>query len=95
MTDSEIIKALECPASEVDVLCAECPYRTHNGLTCHSALAKDTIDLINRQKAEIETLERKLYDEGEALLALNHQLLTVKVEAIKDFVKELVGDADV
>lgn len=41
------------------------------------------LGIINRQKAEIETFERKLYDEGEALLALNHQLLTVKAEAIK------------
>ncbi len=49
----------------------------------------DIDNLINRQKAEIETLERKLYDEGEALLALNHQLLTVKAETSKEFAKRL------
>lgn len=65
MTDNEIIKALECPASEVDVLCAECPYRTHNGLTCHSALAKDAIDLINRQKAELQKAKAELKETTE------------------------------
>lgn len=40
---------------------------------------------IKRLKAEIETLERKLYDEGEAILALNHQLLTVRAETIIEF----------
>lgn len=55
MTDSEIIKALKCCATENK--CQECPY----GAACLddkyvSIISKDALDLINRQNAEIERL---------------------------------------
>ena len=58
-TDNEIIKALEC-CTKVDA-CHECPY----GAACLddkyvSIIAKDALDLINRQKAEIERLNVEL-----------------------------------
>lgn len=48
-------------------------------------------DEIKRLKAEIETLERKLYEEGESLLALNHQLLTVRAETIKECLNKVMA----
>ena len=57
MTDNEIIKALECcNKSDNGKGCFECPYRQY----CPDCLRRrneDTIDLINRQKAEIERLQ--------------------------------------
>ena len=59
MTDNEIVKALECCCS-VDVnACDNCPFheRCYNN---NEWIEKEAIDLINRQKAEIERL-RKTY----------------------------------
>lgn len=54
MTDNEIIKALECCPAHIK--CEECPMKQkHN---CMSKLNKDALDLINRQKAEIERLQK-------------------------------------
>ena len=53
MTDNEIIKALECHAGDAEV-CKLCPLT--NEEWCSVKLARKTLDLINRQKAEIERL---------------------------------------
>ena len=54
MTDNEIIKALECCGRES---CNGCPYRSDR--ICHQGnpMIRDALDLINRQKAEIERLK--------------------------------------
>jgi uncharacterized protein (UPF0335 family) len=56
LTDNEIIKALECcnkPIGQAE--CKKCSYfETEN--SCAEKLINDTVDLINRQKAEIERL---------------------------------------
>lgn len=53
-TDDVVIKALEC-CSEIDrEFCDNCTFR--NEEDCVVALAKNALDLINRQKAEIERL---------------------------------------
>ena len=56
MKDKEIIKALECcnrPANQTS--CDDCPYQFIDE-KCSSKLINDALDLINRQKAEIESL---------------------------------------
>ena len=55
MKDSDIIKALEC-CSGIDK-CIDCPYTTIND--CAKQNAKDVIDLINRQKAELADEKEK------------------------------------
>ena len=56
MTDKEIIKALEfCRQLDDECLCKICPYFDVD--YCGKALVKDALDLINRQKAEIEELK--------------------------------------
>lgn len=54
-TDEEIIKALRC-CSEIITLCDACPF--YNSVeNCHAfGLKKNALDLIKRQKAEIERL---------------------------------------
>ena len=60
MTDNDIIKALKIHAdNEAD--CSGCPiYRSDTGDTCAYELAQNALDLINRQKAEIERLQQNL-----------------------------------
>ena len=61
MTDDEIIKALEC-CSKGFGNCDGCPYDDDNAdcvtLKGETLMMKDVIDLINRQKAEIERLKK-------------------------------------
>ena len=81
MTDNEIIKALErCPQH------TECCY-------CNSLeecgnkriLTTSVFDLINRQKAEIESLKHRKTE----LQIRNQELQHEKSEAIKEFAEEL------
>ena len=62
MTDNEIIKALErCTMrgkGELDrVVCVKCPY--YNIICCEEHLMVDALGLINRQKAELETVRKR------------------------------------
>lgn len=58
MTDNEIIKALECCRTPKCSNCVECPQRGL-GTDCLGELIENTINLINRQQAEIDILIRK------------------------------------
>ena len=58
MTDNEIIKALEC--CNRNGSCFQCPYDRasfEHEPDCASVMTADALDLINRQKAEIERLK--------------------------------------
>ena len=57
MTDKEIIKALECCASESIEACQVCPYMVDTIYCEQMKLRADALDLINRRKAEIEELK--------------------------------------
>lgn len=81
-TDEEIIKAVEC-CSEPCYVCDECPLYCV-GVNCSSfELHRYALDLINRQKSEIDRLK-----ECENLLkAEKHSL--IKTEAVKEFANRL------
>ncbi len=68
MTDEQIIKALECcNKSDNGKGCFECPYRQY----CPDCLRRrneDTIDLINRQKAEIERLKKQVSNNHDVMM---------------------------
>ena len=60
MTDNEIIKALEiCSHRSGDSPCEGCPAYSIAQM-CMEDLMSDAFDLINRQKAENEELQRKI-----------------------------------
>ena len=80
MTDNEIIKTLECCRDDT---CVSCPICTE-GL-CNGGLHKNTLDLINRQKAEIESLKHRKTE----LQIRNQELQHEKSEAIKEFAEGL------
>jgi hypothetical protein len=56
MTDNEIIKALECHSNDYS-FCMECPFSQRGECSCE--LARNALDLINRQKAKIKELEER------------------------------------
>ena len=101
MTDNEIIKALGCcPKAEMTVDCKAlgCPVYQKKGcgyvLNCDldsttdaiiEGLSKDALDLINRQKAEIEALIA-----GQE--TLQRYISTAKAEAVKEFAERLCKD---
>ena len=61
MADNEIIKAWGCCIPMSERKCNECPYHEFR-FRCITQLIKDTIDLINRQQAEIERLKSGIDD---------------------------------
>lgn len=57
MTDNEIIKAMQCVIGN-EVLCSECTYQKVLPFpSCRRKCAKNALDLINRQNAEIDRLK--------------------------------------
>ena len=87
MTDNEIIKALSICSNE-NGICSECPY-SDDYTNCNTRIAKDALDLINRQQSEIERLN-KVYQANQQLInALNKSYFLAKSEAYKEFAKLL------
>lgn len=94
MTDNEIIKALECCINDD---CDNCPDTFGN---CEHNAMRNALDLINRQKAEIERLHSEVKEKTETIDFLKDQsvgwsidfcnlkakLNTAKAEAVKEFV---------
>ena len=56
MTDEQIIKAVDVCKTGT---CRGCPYHVLGTAWCISILMKDVFDLINRQKAQIESLRKE------------------------------------
>ena len=105
MTDNEIIKGMECVIGN-EVKCSECTYQKVLPFpSCRRMCAKNALDLINRQKAEIEKLKQKnefflktiTENAQRALEVTVEEIETAKSEAIKEFgerLKEKFGIAD-
>lgn len=79
MTESEIMKALECHSND-DVTCAKCPLEKVIG--CTVELNNSALALINRKNAENE----KLNFENLQMIA---SIKNLKSEAIKEFIERL------
>ena len=103
MTDNKIIKGLERIASWV---CDECKFHGEmcDGNKCEKVIADNTLDLINRQKAEIERLKKKAntpfakitFDRDELQEIVDKRVKNIEIdinlvksEAIKEFAERL------
>lgn len=95
-TDEQIIKAMRCVIGN-GVNCSECEYQKALPFpSCRRMCAKNALDLINRQKAEIERLTAKIlvkdnindYNTAQLRIA-REELRTAKSEAIKEFVERV------
>lgn len=83
LSDDEIIKALEqCPEKLSVMDCKKCPL---NDLGC----ARYALDLINRLKAEIESLKDTLNATIAGQETLQQYITTAKSEARKEFAEFL------
>ena len=85
MTDNEIIKALECCVEKGK--CNECPYYLPYGINCGYHKDKNALNLINRQKAEIERLNGNLF-------TISNACMQRRNEAIEEFAYRLTDKAD-
>ena len=83
MTDEQIIKALEC--CNRNGSCSKCPYDRatfEHELDCASAMTADALDLINRQRAEIE-------EQDQAIINALKRMGEIRAEAIKEVFAKL------
>ena len=114
MIDNEIIKALKCCKKakiNQDCVVLKCPFSTEYGCNIGlENLRNEALDLINRQKAEIERLKESgkeavsCFTRMESLYKIKCKELEVaKSEAIKEFAEifenklhtcDVVGDRD-
>ena len=76
MTDNEIIKALECC---IHSCCVGCPCADDDANSCNYD-KKYVLDLINRQKAEIERLQKNI--DGLNIFTTNH-IKIIRLQAMK------------
>ena len=84
LTDNEIKKALECCSNAEP--CENCPYQKQCDET---DLAEIALDLINRQQAEIERLQK----ENNQFSDIGKMYSEIKSEAIKEFAEKLKEQA--
>ena len=85
MTSNEIIKALECCLKTNQAYkCTDCRYYNKTA-NCLRSLMTDTVDVINRQQAKIESLNNKLIEQQLKNNMLYETSLEIKSEAIKEF----------
>ena len=97
MTDEQIIKALECCTNNDDCG-AGCPCFSEKQNMCgeYNGLLKQSLDLINRQKSDIERLSKRiagqkhsLFEQQSYTAKLQNELRTIKSEAIKEFADKI------
>ena len=90
MTDKEIESSLKVIATTHN--CNECKIRNCKWGTCNCSqiTANAALDLINRQKAEIEKLNKKVEELSEVLSdTIRIRYAEAKSEAIKEFTEKL------
>ena len=89
LTDEEIISSLEVIAATRN--CDECKIRNCKWGTCNCSqiTANAALDLINRQKAEIEQWKEEADRWQNAFCKVNEDMPTIKSEAIKEFAERL------
>jgi hypothetical protein len=93
MTDNEIIKALGCCLSR-DGNCEQkrCPIIQECGKDL-MAVERHALSLINRQKAEIERLQKHIQEGIDLAKQLPEMIRLSKTEAIKDVLLTLEAEA--
>ena len=90
MTDNEIIKALECcMKTEFISDCAKCEMLASD---CKDTLIENALDLINRQKAEILELQKRIINWR---ADMDYRPDEIKSEAIKEFEERLSKEFEI
>jgi hypothetical protein len=88
ISDNEIIKALECC---LESECEKCQYQYDTA--CKEYILHGCLSFINRQKAEINKLNKKIEEFSEVLLdSIKIKAKEIKAEAIKEFAEAIILD---
>ena len=91
MTDEQVIKALEQCGNIIVSSCKDCPLHEKYNANCVRELTKESLDLINRQQAEIDDLKAEIekrckawsediYDKIKVIHEQNEQLDDLRLE---------------
>ena len=98
LTPEEIKKALEC-CGNTDDGCLHCPLYGSPAPECGMRLCRESLDLINRQQAEIERLQNESIGNCELAISMRNDnnlkgdcsycIDKAKAEAIKEFAEKL------
>ena len=96
-TDEEVIKALECCSQSGMINCRACPYEASCNMG-ESKMQAHALDLIKRQKAEIERLDTIVNpkEHGESFFMMINEakeraeakIRQLKAEAVNDFIEK-------
>lgn len=93
-TDEKIIKALECHFNEEldkePFRCVDCPLYNDTSPSCTEALRSYALDLIDRQKAEIERLKGSTIVNN--IMESQRIKRETKAEAYKEFAEKLENE---
>lgn len=90
MTDNELIKTLEVISDTAN--CHECGFYDGKVHNCAQIVAQNSLDLINRLKAENERLEQenRWYADIGKMYRESKMYSEIRAEAIKEFAKLLI-----
>ncbi len=90
LTEEQIFKALEWHTNEEENDCIECPYKERKYFgNCVEFLLKDILNLLNRQKAEIERLKIRNKTLTEITNNYDWKFKKAKSEARKEFAERV------
>lgn len=92
MNDNDIIKVIKHCINKTCVGCKREDNKFNTSDSCRYDLLKDVLDLINRQKAEIERLQEHIKHTNNVVKQVVED---TKSEAIKEFAKRLKEEATV
>lgn len=104
MTEIDIVEAFELCTIPSGKSCAKCPYHIYYA-ECRTKRNKDVIDLINRQKAEIERLNVELvgmrgacesykihYDNAQAKINRLQEMLDSAISSERNAAESMEGE---
>ena len=92
ISDNEIIKALECCSADKSTkYCLTCPLQDMGFVgECIPEKSKNALDLINRQKEEIERLQSVV----DSFTYIGKMYSEIKAEAYKEFAEDVQGEIE-
>ena len=93
MTDNDIVEALKlCTTQDGSIPCYDCPCWNDDEQKCEGIDYTATLDLINRQKTEIERLRKEANLVSILFQDLQERMNDIKAEAYKEFAEKLENE---
>lgn len=93
MTDNEIVETLKlCTTQDGSISCYDCPCWNDDEQECEGIDYTATLDLINRQKTEIERLRKEANLVSILFQDLQERMNDIKAEAYKEFAEKLENE---